>query len=118
MAGADTFRHVIWFHFSQNRRVYISLDDMASNICQALQTGDTAVTVHLSGYTPRQHKLFYCRFGDKTVPAELLGYFSERKTLALVCNAPPRAGDYDTEMRLSLDGDVWTAGAFNRPLLS
>ena len=42
------------------------------------------------------------------VPAEVVGFFSDRKTLALVCNAPPRDGNYDTEVRLSLGGDVWT----------
>jgi len=29
--------------------------------------------------------------------------------LALLCNAPPRDGNYDTEVRLSLDGDAWTS---------
>jgi len=33
------------------------------------ETGDTAVTVHLSGYTPKQQKTFYCRFGDTKVHA-------------------------------------------------
>ena len=73
------------------------------------EDGGTQVTLLLSGQIEPDHTMFYCRFGDQTVPALSHSFLPQGSSLAMTCQAPPSDGDEDVLLSFSLDGSLFSA---------